>query len=61
MHSGQRIVLLGKPGGVQVSVNGVNKGTLNGEDFTRALLAIWLGPEPPNPEIKAGLLGGACG
>ena len=61
MRSGQRIVLVAKPGGVQVSVNGVNKGTLNGDDFARALLAIWLGPEPPNPEIKAGLLGGACG
>ncbi len=61
MRSGQRIVLVSKPGSVQVSVNGVNKGTLDGDDFARALLAIWLGPEPPNPEIKAGPLGGACG
>jgi hypothetical protein len=22
---------------------------------------IWLGAQPPNPEIKAGLLGGPCG
>jgi len=51
-----------KPGtGVQVSVNGVAKGTIKGDDFAKALLSIWLGPEPPNPEIKAGLLGGACG
>ena len=31
-----------------------------GDDFAKAFLAIWLGTEPPNPEIKTGLLGGAC-
>lgn len=61
MKSGQRIVYTFKPGtGVQVSVNGATKGTIKGDDFGRALLSIWLG-DPPNPEIKAGLLGGACG
>ena len=51
-----------KPGaGVSVSVNGTVKGTIKGDDFAKALLAIWLGADPPNPEIKAGLLGGACG
>ncbi len=24
-------------------------------------MSIWLGGDPPNPEMKAGLLGGACG
>ena len=52
----------GKPGaGVQVSVNGAVKGTLKGDDFAKAFLSIWLGADPPNPEIKAGMLGGACG
>ncbi len=37
------------------------KGTIEGDDFAKALLAIWLGGDPPNPEIKAGMLGGACG
>ena len=42
-------------------MNGTVKGTIKGDDFAKAFLFIWLGPEPPNPEIKSGLLGGACG
>jgi chalcone isomerase-like protein len=61
MKTGQRITLVHKPGaGVEVNVNGAAKGTIKGDDFAKALFAIWLG-DPPNPEIKAGLLGGACG
>ncbi|TMH34194.1 MAG: hypothetical protein E6H66_10480 [Betaproteobacteria bacterium] len=47
--------------GVQVDANGAVKGIIKGDDFAKAFLSIWLGPEPPNPEIKSGLLGGACG
>jgi hypothetical protein len=62
IKSGQRMTFTFKPGmGVQVNVNGAVKGTIEGDDFGRAFLSIWLGAEPPNPEIKAGLLGGACG
>jgi len=60
--SGDRLTFIRKPGaGVVVEVNGTVKGTIAGDDFAKALLAIWLGADPPNPEIKAGLLGGACG
>ena len=62
MKSGQRLTLTHKPGaGIEVDVNGKVQGTITGEDFARALLAIWLGPKPPNPGLKAGLLGGPCG
>ena len=62
IKSGQRVTFVYQPGtGVQVDVNGTAKGTLKGDDFADAFFAIWLGAEPPNPEIKAGLLGGACG
>ena len=62
MKTGQRLVFVRQPGaGIQVSVNGAVKGTIPGDDFSRALLTIWLGAEPPNPEVKAGLLGGSCG
>jgi hypothetical protein len=61
MKTGQRLVFTRKPGtGVQVDVNGAVKGTITGDDFSRALLSIWLGPEPPNAELKSGLLGGPC-
>jgi hypothetical protein len=62
MKTGQRLIFTDKPGtGVEVNVNGAVKGTIKGDDFAKALLAIWLGADPPNPEIKSGLLGGACG
>jgi len=61
MKTGQRVILTYTPGaGVEVNVNGAARGSIQGDDFARALFAIWLG-EPPNPEVKQGLLGGACG
>ena len=61
METGQRLTFTRLPGaGIQVDVNGVVKGTIPGDDFARALLTIWLGPNPPNPELKSGLLGGSC-
>lgn len=59
--SGQRMTFLLIPGvGVQYSLDGKLVGTISGDDFTRAFLAIWLGASPPNPELRAGLLGGPC-
>jgi hypothetical protein len=61
VKSGQALTFIHKPGtGVQVDVNGSVKGTIKGDDFSKAFLSIWLG-DPPNSEIKTGLLGGACG
>lgn len=57
---GQEMVFTFKPGsGLQVAEGGVVKGTIKGDDFARAFLSIWLG-DPPNPDLKSGLLGGAC-
>ena len=62
MKSGQRMTLTHKPGaGIEVDLNGKVQGTITGDDFARALLPIWLGPKPPNPGLKAGVLGGTCG
>jgi len=62
VKTGERMTFTTKPGaGVTVNVNGVVKGAVKGDDFAKAFLAIWLGGDPPNPEIKAGMLGGACG
>jgi hypothetical protein len=61
MKAGQRVILTYTPGaGVEVKVNGAAKGIIKGDDFARVLFAIWLG-DPPNPEVKLGLLGGPCG
>ena len=62
MKTGQRLTFVRLPhSGVQISVNGVQKGVIEGADFSRALISIWLGPAPPNPELKTGMLGGECG
>jgi Chalcone isomerase-like len=62
VKSGERLTFVHMPGaGLQVEVNGTMKGTIKGDDFASAFLSIWLGADPPNPEIKAGLLGGSCG
>jgi hypothetical protein len=61
MQSGQQLAFTHKPGaGIEVEVHGAVQGTVEGDDFARAFLAIWLGAKPPNPDLKAGLLGGAC-
>lgn len=62
MKTGQRLTFVAKPGaGIEVNVNGAVKGIIEGDDFAKAFLSIWLGAKPPNPGLKAGLLGGACG
>jgi len=61
MKTGQRLSFIRRPGvGIEVAVDGAVKGTVEGDDFARALLSIWLGETPPNPELKQGLLGGEC-
>jgi len=59
--SGERMTFLRIPGvGIQYALDGVYKGTIPGDDFATAFLAIWLGASPPSPQLRAGLLGGPC-
>jgi Chalcone isomerase-like len=44
--------------GTQVTVDGKPSGVpIPGEDFYRALLKIWLGDKPVQPDLKKALLG----
>lgn len=45
--------------GTVIDVNGQTS-TIEGADFAAALLTISIGPEPPNKDLKSGLLGGKC-
>lgn len=44
--------------GTRISVNGAEKGIVEGAEFYRALLKIWLGGKPVDEELKKGMLGG---
>jgi hypothetical protein len=58
MKTGDKAVLTYVPGtGTKVEIKGKEMGGIEGKDFAEALFAIWLGPKPPNEELKKGLLG----
>ena len=57
--TGDVILLDYVPGtGTRVTVNADAKGTIPGEDFSRALLRIWLGENPADSSLKKAMLGG---
>jgi len=59
--TGQSLVFANDPAtGVTVAANGAPGQPIAGADFATGLLAIWLGPKPPNADLKTGLLGGKC-
>ena len=55
---GDRILLDYLPGeGTRVTIKGQVKGVIEGQDFNRALLAVWLGDAPVTRHLKTALLG----
>jgi hypothetical protein len=59
MKTGQKLTFTYRPGtGIVVDIDGAVMGTVEGDDFSKAFLSIWLGPNPPNKNLKNGLLGG---
>ena len=57
VKSGDRIVLDFSGDRVDVSINDKKIDSIAGKMFPQALLAIWLGPKPPNDALKEGILG----
>ena len=58
VDKGDSIVLTYVPGkGTIVSARASEKGVIEGKDFSDALLAVWLGPNPVQGDLKAKLLG----
>jgi Chalcone isomerase-like len=58
---GQHLAYTYEPAtGTVVDANGKIGGAIEGADFATTLLKISIGPEPPNEDLKAGLLGGKC-
>jgi long-chain acyl-CoA synthetase len=59
LRQGGTVLLDYLPGiGTRVTVNGVARLTIPGQDFQRALLRIWLGERPVDGRLKRALLSG---
>lgn len=43
--------------GTKVTIHGIEKGVVEGEDFNAALLDLWLGEEPGDEDLKDAMLG----
>lgn len=46
--------------GISVNFNDLSNSAIGGADLAAILLSIWLGEDPPNDDLKTGLLGGEC-
>ena len=58
MREGEVIQINNLPGtGTEVRINGEWRGNVEGDDFFRSLLAIWLGAHPVSNSLKQGMLG----
>jgi len=57
VKSGDSIVLDFSGDTVDVVINDTRIDTITGKAFQQAVLAIWLGPKPPNEALKQGILG----
>jgi hypothetical protein len=61
LKKGQTLSFVSDPAkGVMLEVNGKGGAAFEGEDFSTALLATWIGAGSPNADLKSGMLGGAC-
>jgi hypothetical protein len=58
VKSGDEMVFAYVPGtGSSLTINGQKKVTIADPAFAPALFSVWLGPKPPNADLKKGMLG----
>jgi hypothetical protein len=58
VKDGDQMVFTYVPGtGTTMSINGQDKLTIAGPAFGQLIMSVWLGPKPPNANLKKGLLG----
>lgn len=58
VKSGDEMVFTYVPGtGTTFALNGKDKLTIAGPAFAPVLFSVWLGPKPPNADLKKGMLG----
>jgi len=58
VKEGDKMVFTYVPGkGTTLAINGTDKLTIATPAFAPVLLSVWLGPKPPNADLKKGMLG----
>ena len=58
LNDGGEMIFTYFPGtGTALAINNKEKLTIAAPGFSSVLFSVWLGPKPPNPELKKGLLG----
>jgi len=58
LNDGEQLVITYLPGtGSTVAIKGQDKATIPSSAFAQVLFSVWLGPKPPNADLKKGLLG----
>jgi hypothetical protein len=58
VKKGDQMIFTYLPGtGTTFAVNGTEKLTVAGPAFGQVLFSVWLGPKPPNADLKKGMLG----
>lgn len=58
VKTGDTMVFTYVPGtGCSLAINGQNKVTIADPAFAPVLFSVWLGPKPPNADLKKGMLG----
>jgi hypothetical protein len=61
LKEGKELTFQHLPGqGLTVLGGSKRMGRIDSDAFADAILRIWLGPHPPDDDLKAGLLGGKC-
>jgi len=55
---GDQMIFTYIPGtGTTFAINGQDKVTIAGPGFGQVIFSVWLGPKPPTPQVKKGMLG----
>lgn len=58
VKDGDQMVFTYVPGtGTTMAINGQDKLTIAGAAFGQLVMSVWLGPKPPNADLKKGMLG----
>jgi hypothetical protein len=58
VKEGDEMIFTYMPGtGTTFALNGADKVTIAGPAFGQLMFSVWLGPKPPNADLKKGILG----